>query len=119
MVQVKNSSIQGDLDTIGSLITSDCWENINRAPLIGFMQSVLVVGAVMMTRSPPSGLSLRYKNYILHACARMFSLAAVAMWDGCILGRLSTIHILSAGNNNTVSALVVSYRDQDLKILDR
>eukprot|EP00955_Chlamydomonas_euryale_P092476 364708-Chlamydomonas_euryale.AAC.19 len=31
---VRNSSMEGDLATLGSLITSDGWENINRAPLM-------------------------------------------------------------------------------------
>eukprot|EP00955_Chlamydomonas_euryale_P109974 365970-Chlamydomonas_euryale.AAC.10 len=74
MVQVKNSSIQGDLATFGSLITSDGWENINRAPLLGFMPSVLVAAAVMITSdlvTRRTWIILVYNNYTSHACSRV------------------------------------------------
>eukprot|EP00955_Chlamydomonas_euryale_P049164 354189-Chlamydomonas_euryale.AAC.2 len=66
---VKNSSIQGDLATVGSLITSDGWENINRAPLIGFMRPVLVAAAVMITSdlvTRGTWIILAYNNNISH-----------------------------------------------------
>eukprot|EP00955_Chlamydomonas_euryale_P089808 364495-Chlamydomonas_euryale.AAC.9 len=44
-MQVSNSSIQRNLETFSSSITSHGWKNINRAPLIGFTLSMLVAAA--------------------------------------------------------------------------
>eukprot|EP00955_Chlamydomonas_euryale_P058987 357265-Chlamydomonas_euryale.AAC.3 len=80
MVQVNNSSMQGVLATFGSWIASDGWENMNRAPLIGFMLSVLVAAAVMMTCdlvTRGTWIILAHMKNISHACA------STVMWMAC------------------------------------
>jgi len=72
--------MQGDLATFGRLITSDGWGNINRAPLIGFMLSVLVAAAVTMTGnlvSRGTWINLAYNNNVSHACA------STLIWRAC------------------------------------